>query len=603
MGEVPVVLFVFNRPDHLPDVLAQLRMNTIPKLYVFCDGSRGPEDDMGVAQVRELIHNIDWVDKEVFESAQNKGLSESIISGLSRLFELHERLIIIEDDIVVAPGFYNYMTKTLEYYKNKHEVAGVTGLCYPVGDAAFSKYPYDTYFQKRFCSWGWGTWRRAWKKFDFNAASLAKEYEPIHEQTAGIAGQDMAMMAPMSLSGELGGSWDVQIGINMLIQDKYFVWPTRNLVENHGIGTGTHKAGKPPWKLIWSEGFSGNINYAPFGYEDKNLTRRFIHFFNLRKRPNRIQKLVTLSHRAAQQVIRGTVPYLQPHADTLSKLSKSPRYQHNLQRFGVVNPRAMNDTISENLEEFRNTIKSYKLTSTTRPDSFDSSFEVLIPCYNHALYLEDAFKSIEWQTYLPKGLTVTFINDRSTDDSLAVMKRIQHTSKTIKVKIVNNRTNLDQDGSLNRAIRKSKSQLLMNLNADDMLVEDCFEKVLRTYKENPDIFLLGGSSLWFATNEPRPDHTISSYEHLHLTKYGPADSLYFTEPNSINMSHSSLSFTRSAWELVGGYRPRGSSRTVYNDDRDFEMRVCSLLPIAIYSDYPLQYYRTDTSTRHRRGNK
>lgn len=595
MLDVPVVLFVFNRPDHLSRVLEQLRRNKIAKLYVFCDGSRGPEDEEGVAAVRKTIQEIDWVEKEVFESPKNKGLSPSIIEGLGKLFKIHERLIVVEDDIVVAPGFYNYMLKSLEYYKDEKSVYGVTGTCYPIGEKVLKDSKYDTYLERRFCSWGWGMWRRAWEQLDFDVKKLAKKYEPIQDQTASLAGSDMAMMAPMALSGELGGSWDVLIGINLLVQKKTFVWPTTNFVENDGIGTGTHTGQKPWWDLVWGKGFAGNISYPPIKYTDQKLHEAFVAFFTPRKR-SRQRSVVQVAKTTTKKILKVPLPLIQKFGPRLSSLSSNDRYHELLVKLHVIQPYAVNDHIHDNLQAFLASTVPYKVAGITRPKNYQESVEILVPCHNHGMYLEEGFKAIQNQTVLPKNLTVTYINDKSTDNSLEVMERIKASSKDIRVKIINNRKNVNQAGSLNKAIRQSKSQLFVNLNADDVFTPDCLEKILQTYEQRTDIFLLGGHSLWFETGDSLPEHTIKDISKISLTTFGPSDALRFTKTSDLNMSQSSCSFFRSAWQLVGGYRAK-EDRVCANDDRDFQMRVCSLLPVGIYQDYPMQFYRSDSSTR------
>jgi len=126
------------------------------------------------------------------------------------------------------------------------------------------------------------------------------------------------------------------------------------------------------------------------------------------------------------------------------------------------------------------------------------------------------------------------------------------------------------------------------------LTQDCLSLIIETYSHNEEIFLLGGSSLWFESGKELPFHDLKEIKKLNLSVFGPTDALKFTNSNSINMTHSSSSFFKSAWQLVGGYLPL-EKRVSIHDDRDFQMRVCSLLPIGIYERYPMAYYRTDSS--------
>ncbi|MBI2798438.1 glycosyltransferase family 2 protein [Candidatus Saccharibacteria bacterium] len=257
----------------------------------------------------------------------------------------------------------------------------------------------------------------------------------------------------------------------------------------------------------------------------------------------------------------------------------------------------VDESIQKNIQKFVRSIDREKIRQAKRPADFEGSIEIVIPCYNHGHFLPRALKSIRNQTY-KKALTVTVVNDNSQDSSFEVMERLQLENKTknIDLNLINNDSgsNLKQFGALNLAIQGSKNKLFITLNADDILTTDCLELIVETYKNNPSIYMLGGSSLWFKEGEKLPAHHAIRSQNLALTKYGPKDALQFNHLNSINMSQSSCSFFRVAWELVGGYFPP-EKRVCSFDDRDFQMRVSSVLPVGVYQDYPMVYYSSDTS--------
>lgn len=55
-----------------------------------------------------------------------------------------------------------------------------------------------------------------------------------------------------------------------------------------------------------------------------------------------------------------------------------------------------------------------------------------------------------------------------------------------------------------------------------------------------------------------------------------------------------MTVARSAWEVVGGYRPDVSSRVDPHSDRDFQLRVAALYEVAVIDD-PLVWWRSDSS--------
>jgi len=169
---IPVVLFVYARPDTLQRTLAALKSNPIPLLYVYCDGAA----DAGVAdkvrQVRAMVHEIDWCRTEIFENARNLGLGTSIRTGVTDVLSRHEAAIVFEDDIVCVPGTYEYLAAALRHYASVPEVMSVSAWTHPdVQPADVVGVPH---FSGRFACWGWGTWRRAWDGMHVPAMKLLR---------------------------------------------------------------------------------------------------------------------------------------------------------------------------------------------------------------------------------------------------------------------------------------------------------------------------------------------------------------------------------------------------------------------------------------------
>ena len=247
----PVALFVFNRYEDLQETLDCLKANNIDKLYIFADGPRNESDKKGTAKVRELIDAIDWVKTEKVYQKKNKGLSESIQAGLDYIFKFHDSAVVVEDDVCVSPGFYEYMCQTLEFYKDDKKVAGITGLRYPFDKLNLDKHEYDVFFEPRFCSWGWATWKDRWQKVEINRLKV-ESYLKQTNLDFSLGGEDLPIMINAIKEQRLSGCWDVYFYISMIRYNQVFVWPKYNMVRNTGIGTGTHESTEElDWVLDW----------------------------------------------------------------------------------------------------------------------------------------------------------------------------------------------------------------------------------------------------------------------------------------------------------------------------------------------------------------
>ncbi|NIT04301.1 glycosyltransferase [Candidatus Saccharibacteria bacterium] len=252
---VPVVLFVYNRSHQLLKTLRGLKANNIPLLYVFADGPKSKEDADAVEEVRQIIDAIHWVKVEKIYHEVNKGLRRSVIEGLDFIFSRYNQAVIIEDDVYVTPGFYDYMVRCLVKYKDAPDIAGVTGLRYPFERTHLSDDKYDVFLSPRISSWGWGTWRRVWKNMNFDHRKLVKVCSDKKLNLA-YGGIDMLEMVEQFCADYLTTSWAVIFYINMRIHNQYFIWPKRNMVVNTGVFGGTHPGSKDNvrWRLRWEMG-------------------------------------------------------------------------------------------------------------------------------------------------------------------------------------------------------------------------------------------------------------------------------------------------------------------------------------------------------------
>lgn len=173
MSDIPVVLFVYRRPDILQQVLACLQADQIPLLYIFSDGPRDASVAAEVAQVRELIHSIDWCECVVEEQTTNLGLGVSIKRGVSAILQQYGSVIVFEDDLVCVPGTYQYLSTVVRQYESEPRVMSVTAWTHPsIIPAQTGTLPY---FDGKAECWVWGTWTRAWEGMHESAMTIMQE--------------------------------------------------------------------------------------------------------------------------------------------------------------------------------------------------------------------------------------------------------------------------------------------------------------------------------------------------------------------------------------------------------------------------------------------
>lgn len=172
----PVVLFVYNRPKHTCQTVEALQANVLAAesdLFIYSDGAKKPEDEAHILAVREYIRCIDgFKSVTIIERSENFGLSRSITTGVTDIVSTYGRVVVLEDDIVTAPFFLQYMNDALNRYEDHEQVMHISGYMFPINPAGLK----ETLFYRNTSCWGWGTWKRAWNIMGKDANLLKSKF-------------------------------------------------------------------------------------------------------------------------------------------------------------------------------------------------------------------------------------------------------------------------------------------------------------------------------------------------------------------------------------------------------------------------------------------
>jgi len=241
----PIAIFAFNRPKHLDRLLTSLEGN--PEFldsptYIFIDGPRNSTENEKVQAVEVLARSKTWVrDLHIIKSERNRGLSSSLMSGIDMVLNRHERIIVLEDDLIVSESFLGYCNRALDFYEHLPAIASIQG--YTV-DIQYTDR--DIYFLKGADCWGWATWKNRWDDMSRDSNKLLSQLVEASLQTKfDLDGAyPYTQMLKRQAAGELD-SWAIRWHASMFLQNRLSVYPRRTLVENLGQdGSGTHYGSK-----------------------------------------------------------------------------------------------------------------------------------------------------------------------------------------------------------------------------------------------------------------------------------------------------------------------------------------------------------------------
>lgn len=246
--KTPIALFVYNRPDHARVVFESLSLcHRLDECFIriYCDGPRRPEDSPSVSATRHVAR--EWASRlnaEVIERETNLGLARSVVGGVSELCDSHGRVIVVEDDLLVSRSFLDYMLTALDRYADATDVYQIAGYMFPVRHAASP----DAFFLPLTTTWGWATWARAWRIFDWTPASAVELLQdPEVRRRFNLNNvYPYTEMLEKRLRGE-NDSWGILFWWAVFNAGGLVLHPRRSLVWNGGFDeSGTH-CGDQAW--------------------------------------------------------------------------------------------------------------------------------------------------------------------------------------------------------------------------------------------------------------------------------------------------------------------------------------------------------------------
>lgn len=288
---VPVLLIVFNRPEHTRRTIEALRAQRPPLVYVFQDGPRNgnDEDNDKCLRVKEVVKTeIDWpCELHTSFSETNRGCRDAVIYAITEVLKQHEEVIVVEDDIITSSAFYAYMCKALEFYKNRKSVFSISGHSpSPMHFQVPEGYDYDVYASPRLFNWGWGTWRDRWEQADWSM-SYYDDFmaHPYENKAFSRAGDDMIGMLDDEKQGR-SSAWDIQFAFAHFRNHAVSIVPCVSYTSNigqDGSGTHSHLVSNDVSLSVLNE--NPNPRFIDNLYFDSRIINSLCSVYSKKKRP------------------------------------------------------------------------------------------------------------------------------------------------------------------------------------------------------------------------------------------------------------------------------------------------------------------------------
>ena len=245
MFNTPILLITFNRPDHVRQVLTEIRKQQPQQLFVCQDGAReGNESDRVKCQeVRDvIIELVDWsCELQTLYQDKNLGCGPGPAAGIDWFFSQVEKGIIMEDDCLPHPDFFAYCEEMLNRYNDNPNVRFINATLYHDRWQCEASYGFSRYM----VTGAWAAWRETWQGFDldmhsWNAWQFRKQVKRLTNSTT-EANWWYWKLKEIQTDNSKKSYWDYQMQMHLFRNNAVTIHPIKNLISNIGFDAeGTH---------------------------------------------------------------------------------------------------------------------------------------------------------------------------------------------------------------------------------------------------------------------------------------------------------------------------------------------------------------------------
>lgn len=232
---------------------------------------------------------------------------------------------------------------------------------------------------------------------------------------------------------------------------------------------------------------------------------------------------------------------------------------------------------------FPTSVHGVKLAPPSRPPVVS----VIIPLYNHELYIGEAIESVLNSSI--KDVEILIVDDGSSDRSVEVVNRF----KTPRLKLFTQR-NMGAHEAINRGASLSSSPWIAILNSDDRFRGGKLERHLQLHAENPDLEASASRVRYIYENgEPVPAEGYLAWRYSEAKKkYEQSSSLWISLIKTNHLvTTSSLFMKKAILQEIGGIPPLR-----YNHDWFLFLTLAARKRFEILEEELVDYRRHQANT-------
>ncbi len=263
----PVLITAFRRPDFLKLVLDCFESRSNP-IYVWLNGPFDLQDEKNIQDCLTVIDKSLANVVLVNSNSEHFASGQSIINAIDWIFTLESCAIILEDDIVVGEDFIDFMDASIEHFKSPESgVGSIVGSCFVPPELRSTDALRKTVFTS---SWGWGTWKDRWSKFDRDLSNWNEKLSFFPPLLQDIPSRSRFNSIFMSIKLGRFDAWDYRWQFTNWKQQWITIAPNSNLIMNIGFDSrATHTFSTPSWLPKTVDRFSvKSLDFSSIPYDE-----------------------------------------------------------------------------------------------------------------------------------------------------------------------------------------------------------------------------------------------------------------------------------------------------------------------------------------------
>lgn len=252
-----IVVSAYNRPRALARLLRALAAANYPgdqpvTLHISIDQGEGSE----AHEVRRMSQEFAWPHgpKQVVCHPQHLGLLKHFFL-CGQLATHYGAIILLEDDLLVSPQFYNYAAQALSFFEDDERIAGIS--LYSLWFNGYTHFPFtpladasDVFFLQIPYTQGQAFSKDQWQAFDDWRAAQSQQNQPtprLHEMFDRFDAEDWFPLRTRFL----------------VATQRYYVFPRQSLATGFG-DAGTHFSRPSHFFQVPLQNFQDQFRLQPF---------------------------------------------------------------------------------------------------------------------------------------------------------------------------------------------------------------------------------------------------------------------------------------------------------------------------------------------------